>query len=125
MFGCADGLRQASLTAVALGQLDRHTAQKLALKMAELERAHSSIFRLTVPSELAEGRLRYSLALFRLVLEYCFVSHSSNAFPGLDNFDVDVYELKFLFYRLAQRFTVRAQSGDDNAIDLIWWLRWD
>ncbi len=30
-----------------------------------------------------------------------------------------------LIYRLAQRFTVRAQSGDDNAIDLIWWLRWD
>lgn len=30
-----------------------------------------------------------------------------------------------LIYRLAQRFTVRAQSGDDNAVDLIWWLRWD
>lgn len=30
-----------------------------------------------------------------------------------------------LIYRLAQRFTIRAQSGDDNAIDLIWWLRWN
>ena len=27
-------------------------------------------------------------------------------------------------YRLAQRFTVRLQSGDDNAIDLIWSKRW-
>ncbi|HIV72892.1 MAG TPA: translocation/assembly module TamB domain-containing protein [Candidatus Aquabacterium excrementipullorum] len=30
-----------------------------------------------------------------------------------------------LIYRLAQRFTVRAQSGDDNAVDLIWSLRWN
>lgn len=30
-----------------------------------------------------------------------------------------------LIYRLGQRFTVRAQSGDDNAVDLLWWLRWD
>jgi translocation and assembly module TamB len=27
-------------------------------------------------------------------------------------------------YRLAKRFTVRLQSGDDNAIDLIWSKRW-
>lgn len=27
-------------------------------------------------------------------------------------------------YRLAQRFTLRAQTGDDNAIDLIWSWRW-
>jgi translocation and assembly module TamB len=27
-------------------------------------------------------------------------------------------------YRLAQRFTLRVQSGDDNAIDLIWSKRW-
>ncbi len=27
-------------------------------------------------------------------------------------------------YRLAQRFTLRVQSGDDNAIDLIWSRRW-
>ncbi|MFT3857279.1 MAG: translocation/assembly module TamB domain-containing protein [Aquabacterium sp.] len=30
-----------------------------------------------------------------------------------------------LIYRLAQRFTVRAQAGDDNAIDFIWSWRWD
>lgn len=28
-------------------------------------------------------------------------------------------------YRLAQRFTLRAQAGDDNALDLIWSRRWD
>lgn len=29
-----------------------------------------------------------------------------------------------LIYRLAQRFTVRAQSGVDNSLDLIWTVRW-
>ncbi len=29
-----------------------------------------------------------------------------------------------LVYRLAQRFTLRAQSGDDNSLDLIWIWRW-
>ncbi|MEY2690270.1 MAG: hypothetical protein RL375_4470, partial [Pseudomonadota bacterium] len=29
-----------------------------------------------------------------------------------------------LIYRLAQRFTLRAQSGVDNAVDLIWTWRW-
>jgi translocation and assembly module TamB len=29
-----------------------------------------------------------------------------------------------LIYRIAQRFTLRAQSGDDNALDLIWQWRW-
>ena len=28
-------------------------------------------------------------------------------------------------YRLAQRFTLRAQAGDDNAVDVIWSWRWD
>ncbi len=30
-----------------------------------------------------------------------------------------------LIYRLAQRFTVRAQAGDDNAVDFIWSWRWE
>ena len=30
-----------------------------------------------------------------------------------------------LIYRIAQRFTLRAQSGDDNALDLIWQWRWN
>ncbi|MFW9615881.1 translocation/assembly module TamB domain-containing protein [Aquabacterium sp.] len=30
-----------------------------------------------------------------------------------------------LIYRLAQRFTLRAQAGVDNAVDLIWSWRWD
>jgi translocation and assembly module TamB len=30
-----------------------------------------------------------------------------------------------LIYRLAQRFTLRAQSGDDNAVDLIWQWKWE
>lgn len=30
-----------------------------------------------------------------------------------------------LIYRVAQRFTLRAQSGEDNAIDLIWSWRWN
>ena len=30
-----------------------------------------------------------------------------------------------LIYRAAQRFTLRAQSGEDNAVDLIWTWRWD
>ncbi|MFN4265545.1 MAG: translocation/assembly module TamB domain-containing protein [Aquabacterium sp.] len=30
-----------------------------------------------------------------------------------------------LIYRLAQRFTLRAQTGIDNAVDLIWSWRWD
>lgn len=29
-----------------------------------------------------------------------------------------------LVYRIAQRFTLRAQSGSDNAVDLIWTWRW-
>ncbi|MES2100884.1 MAG: translocation/assembly module TamB domain-containing protein [Pseudomonadota bacterium] len=29
-----------------------------------------------------------------------------------------------LIYRIAQRFTLRAQSGDDNSLDLIWTWRW-
>ena len=29
-----------------------------------------------------------------------------------------------LIYRVAQRFTLRAQSGEDNAVDLIWTWRW-
>jgi translocation and assembly module TamB len=29
-----------------------------------------------------------------------------------------------LVYRVAQRFTVRAQSGEENALDLIWSWRW-
>ncbi len=30
-----------------------------------------------------------------------------------------------LIYRIAQRFTVRAQGGDDNALDLIWQWKWN
>ncbi|MFZ5550926.1 MAG: translocation/assembly module TamB domain-containing protein [Pseudomonadota bacterium] len=30
-----------------------------------------------------------------------------------------------LIYRIAQRFTLRAQSGEDSAVDLIWAWRWD
>jgi len=30
-----------------------------------------------------------------------------------------------LIYRIAQRFTLRAQSGDDSAVDLIWQWRWN
>ncbi len=30
-----------------------------------------------------------------------------------------------LIYRAAQRFTLRAQTGEDNAVDLIWTWRWD
>ena len=29
-----------------------------------------------------------------------------------------------LIYRAAQRFTLRAQSGAENALDLIWTWRW-
>ncbi len=29
-----------------------------------------------------------------------------------------------LIYRIARRFTLRAQSGDDNSLDLIWTWRW-
>jgi translocation and assembly module TamB len=29
-----------------------------------------------------------------------------------------------LIYRIAQRFTLRAQSGEDNSLDLIWTWRW-
>lgn len=30
-----------------------------------------------------------------------------------------------LIYRAAQRFTVRAQSGDDSAVDVVWTWRWN
>ena len=30
-----------------------------------------------------------------------------------------------LIYRIAQRFTVRAQSGEANSIELIWSWRWN
>jgi translocation and assembly module TamB len=29
-----------------------------------------------------------------------------------------------VIYRIARQFTVRAQSGFDNSLDLIWTLRW-
>jgi translocation and assembly module TamB len=29
-----------------------------------------------------------------------------------------------LIYRIAQRFTLRAQSGEDNSLDAIWTWRW-
>ena len=29
-----------------------------------------------------------------------------------------------LIYRIAQRFTLRAQSGEDNSLDVIWTWRW-
>ena len=29
-----------------------------------------------------------------------------------------------LIYRIAQRFTLRAQSGSENALDMIWSWRW-
>ncbi|RQO63039.1 hypothetical protein DBR47_00225 [Paucibacter sp. KBW04] len=30
-----------------------------------------------------------------------------------------------VIYRIAQRFTLRAQSGDENAVDLIWQWKWE
>ncbi|WP_198938000.1 translocation/assembly module TamB domain-containing protein, partial [Pelomonas sp. KK5] len=30
-----------------------------------------------------------------------------------------------LIYRIAQRFTLRAQTGEDNALDLIWQWKWE
>jgi translocation and assembly module TamB len=30
-----------------------------------------------------------------------------------------------LIYRVARRFTLRAQTGDDNALDVIWTWRWN
>lgn len=30
-----------------------------------------------------------------------------------------------LIYRIAQRFTLRAQTGDDNALEVIWQWKWD
>jgi translocation and assembly module TamB len=30
-----------------------------------------------------------------------------------------------LIYRAAQRFTVRAQAGDENTVDVIWTWRWE
>ena len=30
-----------------------------------------------------------------------------------------------LVYRLAQRFMVRLQAGEENALDFIWSWRWD
>lgn len=30
-----------------------------------------------------------------------------------------------LIYRLAQRFTLRAQAGEENALDLIWQWKWN
>ncbi|AKJ27979.1 translocation/assembly module TamB domain-containing protein [Caldimonas brevitalea] len=30
-----------------------------------------------------------------------------------------------LIYRIAQRFTLRAQSGEDSAVDLVWLFRWN
>jgi translocation and assembly module TamB len=30
-----------------------------------------------------------------------------------------------LIYRIAQRLTLRAQAGEDNALDAIWTWRWN
>lgn len=55
--------------------------------------------------------------LGKQVSKYWYVGYERNLNATSGNWQ--------LIYRLAQRFTVRAQAGDDNAVDLIWSWKWD
>ena len=57
------------------------------------------------------------VALGKQVSKYWYVGYERNLTATSGNWQ--------LIYRLAQRVTVRAQAGDDNAIDFIWGWRWD
>lgn len=55
--------------------------------------------------------------LGKQVSKYWYVGYERNLNATSGNWQ--------LIYRLAQRFTVRAQAGDDNAVDFIWTWKWD
>lgn len=55
--------------------------------------------------------------LGKQVSKYWYVGYERNLNATSGNWQ--------LIYRLAQRFTVRAQAGDDNAVDFIWSWKWD
>lgn len=55
--------------------------------------------------------------LGKQVSKYWYVGYERNLNATSGNWQ--------LIYKLAKRFTVRAQAGDDNAVDFIWSWRWD
>jgi translocation and assembly module TamB len=65
-----------------------------------------------------DGAVRETVVnLGKQVSKYWYVGYERNLNETSGNWQ--------LIYRLAQRFTVRAQAGDDNAIDFIRSWRWD
>ncbi len=73
---------------------------------------------LTVRQSESAGAVRDTVVnLGKQVSKYWYVGYERNLNATSGNWQ--------LIYRLAQRVTVRAQAGDDNAVDFIWSWRWD
>lgn len=73
---------------------------------------------LTVRQSESAGAVRDTVVnLGKQVSKYWYVGYERNLNATSGNWQ--------LIYRLAQRVTVRAQAGDDNAVDFIWLWRWD
>lgn len=68
-------------------------------------------------SESADAVRDTVVNLGKQVSKYWYVGYERNLNATSGNWQ--------LIYRLAQRVTVRAQAGDDNAVDFIWSWRWD
>jgi translocation and assembly module TamB len=65
----------------------------------------------------ADGTVRETVVnVGKQVSKFWYVGYERNLAATSGNWQ--------LIYRLAQRFTVRAQAGDDNAVDFIWSWRW-
>jgi len=66
----------------------------------------------------SEGTVRDTVVnVGKQVSKYWYVGYERNLTATGGNWQ--------LIYRLAQRFTLRAQAGVDNAVDFIWSWRWD
>jgi len=66
----------------------------------------------------SDGAVRDTVVnLGKQVSKYWYVGYERNLNATSGNWQ--------LIYRLARRFTVRAQAGDDNAVDFIWTWKWD
>jgi translocation and assembly module TamB len=73
---------------------------------------------LSVRQQESAGTVRDTVVnLGKQVSKYWYVGYERNLNATSGNWQ--------LIYRLAQRFTVRAQAGDDNAVDFIWSWRWN
>ncbi len=74
-----------------------------------------SILEISEPSALAAYPVRV-IALGKQLSKRWYVGYERGLNATAGSFQ--------LIYRIAQRFTLRAQSGDDNSVDAIWTWRW-